>query len=136
MSRSYAARLARKLLRYFANKKVILQYGSPQFARAVSSRPLATQLTRAQAASGNAVTNAQHTSIMVTEIQRHLLVGCDGLRSIDDLVGYMSQKLLNGELALERRGHRVTEPEVMRRAAMDVVPVNLKRLAELALFVS
>ena len=129
-------RLSRKLLRLFATNVVFFHLDTPKFVGVVSERPKASRLMQLQASKGEAVTNAKHESIVLDAIQCHLVAQCDGQRSVSELVASLSRQIVNRDIRSNGNNGHAMSAEESTRLASDLVPSTLKRLAELALFIS
>ncbi|MBI1747687.1 MAG: methyltransferase regulatory domain-containing protein [Acidobacteria bacterium] len=106
----------------------------PEYAAAVSERPMASRLARLQVESGDILTNLRHTSVRVEdEIGRQLLRLLDGTRDHATLLRDLSATLSSDDL----RSLPVEEPLPHSPSRAYIRPEeleeNLAKLARLAL---
>ena len=128
-----ASSLAETFLRCYATSQVDLHMLAPRLTRVVSERPLASPVSRAQAARGSQVTNRHHVSINLDDLQCRILQLLDGTRTQDDLLEEMIQSVSAGNLILHGDGKRITTPEQTKDAVRSYIDPTLRSLAAQAL---
>lgn len=132
-----AARLGRDLLIAWSCDAVEASLLPRSFVLAPGERPATTPLVRWQAARGDGeVTNRRHQPIVVSPIDRLLLVALDGRHDRDALVTLVEDAVRDGRLALRQGDRDVGDPIVRRRLCGEAVDAALVAYARTALLVA
>ena len=97
---------------------------------------MVSSLARAQATKGNQVTNRRHELVALNDLQRQVVVACDGTKTRPELIEALCQALLSGKLIVHNEGVRVMDPEVLRTPANSFLPDILDDLARRAMFIA
>lgn len=103
----------------------------PRCVHQATTRPLATPLTRLQAASGDCVTNQRHQMIQVDEFQRQILRRLDGQHDRAALMSEMATAIASGVLVVRQRDQPVTHLDAATLGSL--VDSALTRLSQCAL---
>ena len=106
------------------------------FQTTVSDRPTASPVARMQASQQPIITNLQHQSVMLQEIDLSVLRLLDGSRSRDEIVRDLIQQALDGSVSLQTEAGKLEEPEQIRQHVRAAVPESLTRLANSAMLVN
>ena len=108
----------------------------PDFITAVSDRPRATDLSRAQAKRGGRVTNQRHEIVNLDEFSRRTLQLLDGTRDRAALLDSMATLVTDGTLMVEQEGRPVAGGEPLKKILGDAVDRCLNRFTKAALLVA
>jgi methyltransferase-like protein len=106
----------------------------PQCAVDVSRYPLASDLARRQAASGEAVTNRRHQIIRLDALARHIIVRLDGHCDRATISANIKEEVDSGVLVIGRRGNRssaIDTPTLLR-----LIDGTLTQLCQSALLIA
>ncbi len=104
-------------------------------ANAVSAKPLASALSRLQAATNSYVTNMMHQLVALDEPIRQLLMLCNGRRTLDDLTKAMVAMADEGVLQLRFEDQVITDQAKLFQYLQQALPAMLNQLKQLALLV-
>ena len=96
-----ASELEHVLLAVYRRGAIQLYVNPPSFCPTVTERPLASGVARLQAAGDSRVTNRQHRSIGLNEIDRFLLMCMDGESDQDAMVTLLEKEVRDGKLNVE-----------------------------------
>ena len=130
-----AERLAGTLVRCFETGVVDLHADAETFATELSERPFASPLARRQATGGTEVTSGHHTSARLEDVDRHVLVLCDGTRDTQQIAAELADRAESGRLALFGPGGRIAAGEEADDTLRVLVPAAVRRLSDLGLLV-
>lgn len=121
-------------LRGFIN----LHTDSPSFVSEVSEKPEVFALARLQAAQPNckAVTNALCGMIPSDMIANLLMQQMDGKKTLEDITDYLVSQAAAKKITIRKDGQPVTDKEIMREQAANVVRDLTGKLAKQALLVA
>lgn len=125
--------LAEPLLRCYATALVSLSVQPSAFALEVSLQPRATQLARLQAAGGNSVTNCQHNTVHLNDLERHVLPHLDGEHDRSAIVASLAKRVADGRLVIHEQGVPVIDATRISQVLTEAIEPCLERLARLAL---
>ena len=104
------------------------------FTLQVRERPLATAVSRREAADEPLVTNLRHETVKLDEFNRQLLLRLDGTRDRATLVEELARLVDAGALSIQQEGKSITSPAAVRAVMAKAVDDNLASLARAALF--
>ena len=105
----------------------------PVTAGAVSDRPRAIALARADAVEGAHVTNLRHETITLDPAMRALLPMLDGQHDHTALARHLAEEAVAGRLAFQRDGREITDPEEIAAVTLEHLPALLASTALSAL---
>ena len=121
-----ARRLAEPLLRCYATTQVELSVRPSDFTIDPGERPTASRLARHQARASNTVTNLRHTSVQLSDLERHVLQQLDGQSGRAEILSRLLECVASGELAVQDQGQPVRDSaalaEILRKAIDQVLP--------------
>jgi methyltransferase-like protein len=126
-------RLAEPLLRCYATSIVSLSVQGASFTLEVTQRPTASRLARWQSQSSNTVTNLNHESVRLNDLDRHVLPILDGDHDREAIVAALTDCVSSGALVIHDRGMSVDDPVRISDILADQLDACLKRLAHAAL---
>ncbi len=81
--------------------EVELRLEAPRLRTTPGERPIATALTRHEAASRPALTTALHSALPIEPVDRAIIARLDGARSRSEVAAELARAVASGELALE-----------------------------------
>lgn len=129
-------RLADALLRSCGTSMVDLSACERPFVLNPGERPRASVLARIQCRTTAFVTNLRHERVAVDDLQRQVLLACDGTRDREELVTTLCENVRRGALAILSSGKKLTDEADVRRGIGTLVPKVLQGLAQHALFIA
>ena len=128
-----AERLGKSLLRCYATGHVEVSVEPAKYEITPSEFPLASNLVRNLVKVQGVVTNMRHETVQLTDIEQRILVKLDGTATVDELVAEVCDLMDCGLLIAHQNGEPVTETDVRRSIASDVVKRSLEKFAKMAL---
>lgn len=129
-------RLAGTMLRCFATGQVDLHVAPPAYTTTLSERPAASPLARLQAERESLVTNRQHQTVRLDDLQRQVLRALDGNRDQQAILQRLAEAITTGQLVVHHEGERVANENQARRLLEKQLPNSLELLLRQALLVS
>lgn len=123
--------LAMHVLNAHVSSDLIELHAAPvRFARTPGEKPVALVHARAGAARGReSVSSRRHETMKLNEMNRRLLPLLDGTRDRPALVAELTTLAQRGELALQKGGQPITDPEELRAAVATALDTALDELA-------
>ena len=116
------------IMRMALSGLIQIQASPSRFRVDVSDKPIASPIARMQADKA-VVTNMQHRSILLEELDRSVIKLLDGSRRRDDLVQDLLAQVLDGSITLQADGKNLEDPQQVRECIMQSLPESLLRLA-------
>ena len=123
-----ADELPELVLRMALSGLIQIQASPSRFRVDVSEKPIASPIARMQADKA-VVTNMQHRSILLEELDRSVIKLLDGSRGRDELIRDLIAQVLDGSLALQADGQKIEDPQQVRQCITQSLPQSLSRLA-------
>ena len=114
---------------------VELHTAPSRYTTSLSEQPIASELARYQAQSGNAVFNLRHQTVNLDAVNIRLIALLDGTNGHDALVATIRQMATDGELVLQENGQAVEGEEELQRVALAQTMNRLAGFARNALLV-
>ena len=138
---SERAELTAGLLRCYNQKRVELGTLPPSFVLSPSQKPVASPVARAQAQTGNTVTNLRHEAGQLNDFGREVLYALDGTNDREAIVAGLVEAVKNGRITLPRKARSVaTGPgdreKTLKESAQDSLDDCLEKLARFALLIA
>ncbi|HEV3342029.1 MAG TPA: hypothetical protein VG125_16800 [Pirellulales bacterium] len=93
----------------------------------ISERPCASPLARLQATEGPSVTTLRHRRLVLSELDRQVLLRLDGRQNHGELVQAVAALVKSGQIDLE--GSLADEPDPSAEVISRVLTKSLRRLA-------
>lgn len=124
------------LLKMYAGDLVELHFHAPALALNASERPVSSPLARWQLREGNVVTNLNHSSILVDDVLKNLILLLDGTRDRPALLREMGKRIASGEMALEQGDQPISGAGHALEILTQGLEGNLQKMARLALLVT
>ena len=131
-----AVELPEILLKMAIGGLVGIKASPARFQATVSERPTASPVARMQATHQPIITNLQHQSVKLEEIDLSVLRLLDGSRSREEIVRDLIQQVLEGSVSIQTDSGKLEEPEQIRQHVRATVPESLTRLANSAMLVN
>ena len=131
-----AVELPEVLLKMAVGGLVGIKASPARFMATVSDRPTASPVARMQASQQPIITNLQHQSVMLQELDLSVLKLLDGSRSREEIVRDLIQQVLEGSVSIQTDAGKLEEPEQIRQHVRASVPDSLARLANSAMLVN
>jgi methyltransferase-like protein/SAM-dependent methyltransferase len=129
-------RVAEPLIRCFETGQVELSVIPSNFVTTVSERPCVAAYTRIQAKSSNHVTSLRHTTVELSDLQRHVAQHLDGTRSVEQVKDLLVELAQQGKIVVHHQGKPVRDPSIARELIDEPVNAALRQLAKFVLLVS
>lgn len=125
--------LARTLTRCFATHTVDLRATTSTFSTEIGEYPKVSPLVKVQASQGAHVTNRLHETVRLEDVQRRVIVHCDGTHTQSDLVAGLVEAIRRGEITLHHKGVRVQDVTTHERIVEEMVREIISFAAKSAL---
>ncbi|MDB5310089.1 MAG: hypothetical protein JWO38_4291 [Gemmataceae bacterium] len=121
---------------YISSDLVELHAAAIPVSRSVGEKPVAMESARERAAAGETVVaNRRHEVVRLTDFDLRLVPLLDGTRARPVLLDRMIEKVLAGEMNVQKDGRPLSDPAALRTALATVIDQALDNLAGLALLV-
>jgi hypothetical protein len=128
------------LVRCYSQKRVELGTLPPSFVLSPGPKPVASPVARAQAQTGDTVTNLRHEAGQLNDFGREVLCALDGTNNREAIVARLVEAVENGRITLPRKSQSVAEPgahqKTLEESAQDSLDDCLRKLARFALLIS
>ncbi|PHQ33174.1 hypothetical protein CEE69_22195 [Rhodopirellula bahusiensis] len=134
-SSSEADRLGKSLLRCYATGHVELSIEPAQYSPTPPEQPRATDLARTMAGQIGFVTNLRHETVNLSDIEKRLLLKLDGTITVEHLVTEVCELMDQGLLIAHQNGEPVTDADICRAIADEVVRDSLSKFSKMALLI-
>jgi methyltransferase-like protein len=126
-------RVAEPLIRCFETGQVELSVIPTNFVTTVSQRPSLSAYTRFQAKTSNIVTSVRHTTVELSDLQRHVAQHLDGTRTVDQVKDVLVELAQHGKIAVHHEGTPVKDHSKIRELIDKPVDAALRQLAKFVL---
>ncbi|MFO0942788.1 MAG: methyltransferase regulatory domain-containing protein [Pirellulales bacterium] len=127
--------IAQPLIRCYATTHVDLSYLPTTFATTIAEYPKATAFARHQAQQSNRLTNLNHQSVGLTDLQRHLIGKMDGQHDRTQLLEYLVEQVVQGNLIAHDAGIEVRDEARIREMLSGILEQNLQQILRKSLLV-
>ncbi len=117
------------LLQMMVRGDIEFRFVPDRFASEVSEFPKTTDLTRLQAATGQALTTQRHSMINLDPLTRLLVQSVDGTKSKADLVQHVANLAKDGKLNISVKGEKPVDLNAVHRATIDKILEQLRKAA-------
>jgi hypothetical protein len=117
------------------SKGLVEIYAEPVRVRTdVPEKPLVSGVARYEALHARLVTNRIHRPMPADVVSRYILAACDGMRTRDEIVASLAERVTNGELQVNEGSVRVTEPAKLPKLLEPKVDAALAAIAASGFF--
>lgn len=123
------------LLELFLSGAIELHTHVASFASEISERPVASALARHTARHAMNVTNLRHFTVVLSELERLVLLRLDGTRTVDEILHSLLEDVAAGRLSLEAHGSNVASAEAAREVMSDALNSALAGFASRELLI-
>lgn len=121
--------LAAALLKCHRSGFVEFNVIPPQVVTTIDKYPAVTRLARWQATHGDVVCNLMHEVIDITDFERLVISLLDGGRDYSELESQLVERVMRGDLVLQRQGESVTDRRLIVTIVQHSLAQTLKKLA-------